>query len=265
MGGSAILGNNLIDGLVPMADSLRGSLNLAMGTRQFHVYTVRAVWSPSPALPTVVPHGTPGSTSYSYLGVANYPDGTQSAAGSVGVTTTGPATLSAINFNRTTWVFPTGATTIDVYRVVGGATQGKIGTLTAPTAVLDDTGLPGDGKTASTALPNRGEGVATRITTEILPAPKVDEAGDVLKHLFSAIGRLEVGDLALSEVSLTYVENELTGYPLLQNEEFYFKMMDQWGQGLRTRYFTHTGPPWADRQKSIGWIVSLKRCEMVEV
>ena len=45
MGGSAILGTNLVDRLVPMTDRLRGRLNAMAGVRQYSVYRVRRTWS----------------------------------------------------------------------------------------------------------------------------------------------------------------------------------------------------------------------------
>ena len=45
MGGTAILGTNLVDRLVPMTDRLRGRLNAMAGVRQYAVYRVRRVWS----------------------------------------------------------------------------------------------------------------------------------------------------------------------------------------------------------------------------
>lgn len=45
MGGSATLGTNLVDSLVSTVDDLRGSLNTAMGTRQWRVFTRQRTWS----------------------------------------------------------------------------------------------------------------------------------------------------------------------------------------------------------------------------
>ena len=106
-----------------------------------------APWPVAPAAPTVTPHGTAGTTAYSYEGVAHYPDGTRSGAGAAGSTALGAATLTGTNFNRTAWALPYGCATLGVYRTAGGTTQGLIATLTAPTATLDDTGLAGAGAT----------------------------------------------------------------------------------------------------------------------
>jgi hypothetical protein len=45
VGGSAILGTNLVDRLVPMTDRLRGRLNAMAGVRQYAVYRVLRTWS----------------------------------------------------------------------------------------------------------------------------------------------------------------------------------------------------------------------------
>lgn len=45
MPGSAVLGSNLVDDLVPTVDELRSSLHDEFGVRQFHVYTVLREWS----------------------------------------------------------------------------------------------------------------------------------------------------------------------------------------------------------------------------
>jgi len=45
LSGSATLGTNLIDDLVPTIDDLRGDLNADFGTRQWRVYVVRRTWN----------------------------------------------------------------------------------------------------------------------------------------------------------------------------------------------------------------------------
>jgi hypothetical protein len=45
MAGSATLGTNLVDSLVPLADDLRKVLQTDFGVRQFRVWTVQRVWS----------------------------------------------------------------------------------------------------------------------------------------------------------------------------------------------------------------------------
>lgn len=103
---------------------------------------------PTPA-GTVVPIGG-GSTTYSYVIVAKTKTGAHSAASATITTTLGNATLNTSNFNRIIFTNfgAAGEYGFDVYRTVGGATQGKIGTAT--TGNFDDQGAAGDGTTAPT-------------------------------------------------------------------------------------------------------------------
>lgn len=98
--------------------------------------------------PVITNGGTPGSTSYSYKVVPKI-SSTAVGLSAAGSTATGNATLDVTNKNVITWTAVTGATSYDVYRTAGGATQGKIGTVSAPTVTLDDTGLAGDAGTAA--------------------------------------------------------------------------------------------------------------------
>lgn len=110
----------------------------------------------TPATPTVVTHGTAGVTTYGYKAVARMPDvdfsfagSGKSAASAEGTVGTGNATLSATNYNTATVTAVTGAIGYDWYRTTGGATQGLIGTTTAPT--INDIGLAASGTAPSIA------------------------------------------------------------------------------------------------------------------
>jgi len=107
----------------------------------------------------------------------------------------------------------------------------------------------------------RGEGTITVLSrVELTPAPRVDFGG--LRTQLEPHGFLEDGSVRLTEVSLTYTEAELTGRPLAANEEFFYKLVDAHGQASKTRYFTPTDAPLeVDREKDIGWKVSLKDCD----
>jgi hypothetical protein len=112
--------------------------------------------------------GTPGSTTYTYKVMGIDGNGQGTGASAAGTTTTGNATLDTNNFNRISVSFCSGGqvlayTRVDVYRTVGGATQGKIGSinpssdfltngpgLTNCSLTLDDKALAGDGATAPT-------------------------------------------------------------------------------------------------------------------
>jgi hypothetical protein len=78
----------------------------------------------APGTPTVTPTGATGSTSYSYAVVAITSTG--SVPSSTGSTTTGVLSLSSTQYNSLIYAASPGATGYDIYRTVGGATQGKI-------------------------------------------------------------------------------------------------------------------------------------------
>lgn len=116
----------------------------------------------TPVTPSIGVFGTAGATSYSYKVVARF-GSSHSAASSAGSTSTGNASLSSSNGNSVVPGSPPvpGATSYDVYRTVGGATQGLIGTIPivagaftfgngggSPGTIFSDTGLTGDGTSA---------------------------------------------------------------------------------------------------------------------
>lgn len=98
----------------------------------------------TPSAPVVANIGAAGSTTYSYKVVAKQAGGGYTIASPAGTTTTGNATLDITNFNRLTWSKVDDASGYDVYRTVGGATQGKIASVASGVLTLDDTGLVGD-------------------------------------------------------------------------------------------------------------------------
>lgn len=103
------------------------------------------------------------ATTYTYKLVWRLPDGTTTEAGAASSTAAGHATLSVANRNDLSWAAGPAGTVTDVYRTVGGATQGKIATGITATS-LSDTGLAGGGETAPT---KNGTGVVTALTATI--------------------------------------------------------------------------------------------------
>lgn len=108
----------------------------------------------------------------------------------------------------------------------------------------------------------RGEGTSADVETEITPQPMVvDKRGRVL----DPAGMHEENSVQLREVSLTYTETELLGYvggDVPANVDWLYKLVGTHGQLQVTRYFeVGKQPPVADREKSIGWIVTLERAE----
>jgi hypothetical protein len=102
---------------------------------------------------SVTNSGVTGATTYTYVVVAYCFNGTASVSAAVS-TTTGNATLNGSNFNVITWTQVVGAYRYDVYRTVGGATQGKIIAKNQGSTTINDNGLTGDGATAPTASLN---------------------------------------------------------------------------------------------------------------
>jgi hypothetical protein len=107
--------------------------------------------------------------------------------------------------------------------------------------------------------PRRGEGAKTDVDIQIEPQPFVSYD---LRYELDAAGIDERGEVTLTEVSLTYTEAELTGRPLLDNEEWYFILRDAHGQEMADRWFVVAAPPSPDRVSTIGWVVRLRRVDV---
>lgn len=107
----------------------------------------------------------------------------------------------------------------------------------------------------------RGDGtVSVLSTTRLKPMPLV--LGVVDKEL-QPYGLDEEAEVLLKEVSLKLTEEELTGGDLSAVEEFFYKISDAHGQQLGARYYVLTQTPFPDREKDIGWILRLRRVEVV--
>lgn len=142
----------------------------------------------NPAAPSVANVGTTGATTYTYKIVGRTTSGSVSAASSATSTTTGNATLTGSNYNSITWTEIVGYDFYDIYRTAGGATQGKIGSLTVgsfTTFAFNDVGSAGDGLTAPTInttgnllMSAYGTGLHTGTQTYTLG---VDASGNVIE------------------------------------------------------------------------------------
>jgi hypothetical protein len=102
-----------------------------------------------------------------------------------------------------------------------------------------------------------GEGTFVDEVVEILPQPKV-WTWDGLRWGMGAAGLNEMGEIQLTEVSLTYTEAELTGGTLPANVQWMFRISEAHGQGSSSRHFAHVRPPFVDREQDMGWILWLK-------
>lgn len=114
----------------------------------------------------------------------------------------------------------------------------------------------------------RGDGSASVVSTLILsPPPLLSYPNNMgaLHYELPPTGKVDEGTVTLSEVSLTYTEAELSGGALSVQEEVYYRITDGQGQGIAPRYYVLSAPPVPDREKAIGWQLSLHRVEIEEV
>lgn len=114
----------------------------------------------------------------------------------------------------------------------------------------------------------RGEGSVQYLLDEVLdPAPIVEDvAAQYGTHYeLQPGGRVEVGDVIVRQVSLTYTEGDLTGpAPLAPTDEWYFRVAEGHGQEIRTMFYVLAGVPVPDRLKTMGWIMQLRRTRLDE-
>jgi hypothetical protein len=100
-----------------------------------------------------------------------------------------------------------------------------------------------------------GSGAWTATEIELTPAPLV--APDDRTFNDSPGGRDEGGFVTLSEVSLTYTEDELNP-PYILGSEIFYRLAEAHGQSQADRLFQLADPPKADRVETIGWIIRLR-------
>jgi hypothetical protein len=105
-----------------------------------------------------------------------------------------------------------------------------------------------------------GEGVASDVAHELRPQPRVKQ-WDGLRYVQAVCGIEQLGEVRATEVSLTYTFNQLTGAPLAANQELFIAIGEAHGQGQPTSLFTHAQPPYVDREKDMGWVLSLHRVQ----
>lgn len=101
-----------------------------------------------------------------------------------------------------------------------------------------------------------GQGTYVDDAAELRPQPLV-WLWSGLRYEQAKCGVMEIGEVKLTEVSLTYTEPQLTGQPLGRNQDLYIAIGEAHGQRSATRLFTHKMPPFVDRTKDIGWVLQL--------
>lgn len=105
-----------------------------------------------------------------------------------------------------------------------------------------------------------GEGSHTDSAAELRPQPKVS-VWSGLRYVQANCGIREMGDVQLSEVSLTYTAEQLEPRSLAKNQECFFALGEAHGQLSPLRVWAHTAPPFIDREKTMGWLVFLRRID----
>ena len=111
-------------------------------------------------------------------------------------------------------------------------------------------------RTWSGSMP--GEGAKTDVELEIEPQPLI-ASFDGIKFTQEPCGLEELGEIEVSEVSLTYTHAELVGPSLTGSQEWLIKIAEAHGQAQPARYFVHDAPPFPDREQGIGWKLRLRK------
>lgn len=106
-----------------------------------------------------------------------------------------------------------------------------------------------------------GLGTSSDVIVELRPQPAVNSGamlwGGGTRFVQTPGGMTERGDVVLTEVSLTYTYAELVGPTLAANQQWLYKLSEANGQGKPDRYYTVAKPPSVDREKDMGWIITL--------
>lgn len=105
-----------------------------------------------------------------------------------------------------------------------------------------------------------GEGTSSDVGVELRPQPLVS-VWDGFRFVQATCGLEELGDVRLTEVSLSYSYADLTGSPLTPNQQLFIAIGEAHGQGQPTRMFTLARPPFPDRVKDLGWSIALHRVQ----
>ena len=107
-----------------------------------------------------------------------------------------------------------------------------------------------------------GQGVATTVDTEITPRPRVAIWGGY-RYELQKCGIDEIGQVEITEVSISYTEAELVGVraTMGKNQQWLILLREGHGQASREKAFIHDKPPFIDREKNLGWTMWLRAAE----
>lgn len=112
----------------------------------------------------------------------------------------------------------------------------------------------------------RGDGEFSDVEVTVDPIPEVIIAAPPgWRYDLRPQGREEESMIKVVGISLkNYQEADLTGgEDLPKTVQFFWLLQDAHGQGVRSRAYVPAAPPVADREKTLGWVVYLRRAEGV--
>lgn len=159
--------------------------------------SLRMVPIVAPSAPTLTVEGTGASTTYTYAIVALDVLG-NAIAGATATTNSGPTTLNGINYIQIHWTQVAGAWSYNVYRTVGGTTQGNIkNVLQSTVSTVNDTGLTGDG----TSLPATSVGVLQFSTDTGISRVSAGVVGIGTGAQGSVAGQLDLATILMTAAS----------------------------------------------------------------
>jgi hypothetical protein len=100
------------------------------------------------------------------------------------------------------------------------------------------------------------------LETEIVPAPAITIGRE--SDRLGGNGRIEVGKMQATEISLSYTENFLEGRPLDPGQECFYKLVElNVAQAADTTYWVVDNTPEADRCEEPGgniqWTMNFRR------
>lgn len=103
-----------------------------------------------------------------------------------------------------------------------------------------------------------GEGKYTDTAVEMVTRPMV-AVWDGFKYDLVTCGLNSSGNIRLTEVSLSYTFAELVGDETKPNVQAMIRIDEGQGQATPSSFWVHAQPPYIDREKTLGWVVWLKK------
>ena len=105
-----------------------------------------------------------------------------------------------------------------------------------------------------------GEGSFTDTEVELTPQPLVHPFTS-LRRDQEPCGYDQAGMVKLTEVSLTYTQDDLLACESPEATQHLIKIVEAHGQAQAPKYFVHAKSPYPDRVKDMGWVLHLELVE----